>query len=96
MFDEGLGTWCWELNPTRRLIHPFAPLWQSNSRANGLVFSNRELDHEENGHTQNPKTDTEEIRGKLGQKSGKRTMPKKAHTEEQIVAVLRQAQGEHQ
>jgi hypothetical protein len=24
------------------LIHPFAPLWQFNSRANGLVFSNRE------------------------------------------------------
>ena len=44
--------------------------------------------------TQNPKTDTEEIRGKLGQKSGRgdEEMPKKAHTEEQIVAVLRQVQ----
>jgi putative transposase len=45
--------------------------------------------------TQNPKTDTEETRGKLGQKSGEetRTMPKKGHTEEQIVAVLRQAEA---
>ena len=25
------------------MIHPFAPLWRFNSRANGLVFSKREL-----------------------------------------------------
>ena len=45
--------------------------------------------------TQNPKTDTEEIRGKLGAESEEETraMPKKAHTEEQIVAVLRQVEA---
>jgi DNA invertase Pin-like site-specific DNA recombinase len=45
--------------------------------------------------TQNPKTVTEEIRGKLGGNSrrGDRTMPKKGHTEEQIVAVLRQVEA---
>ena len=40
--------------------------------------------------TQNPKTDTEETRGKLGRSPGEETKPKKGHTEEQIVAVLRQ------
>ena len=45
--------------------------------------------------TQNPKTDTEEIRGKLGQESGRgdEDDAQKAHTEEQIVAVLRQVEA---
>jgi putative transposase len=48
--------------------------------------------------TQNPKTDTEEIRGKLGRSSGRGERKdaqegKKGHTEEQIVAVLRQVEA---
>jgi hypothetical protein len=45
--------------------------------------------------TQNQKTDTGEIRGKLGRSPDEetRTMPKKAHTEEPIVAVLRQVEA---
>lgn len=47
--------------------------------------------------TQKPKNfDAEEIRGRLGQKSGggrTGTTPKKAHKEEQIVAVLRQVEA---
>ena len=46
--------------------------------------------------TQNPKTDTEEIRGKLGQESGtgdEDDAQEVRHTEEQIVAVLRQVEA---
>ena len=45
--------------------------------------------------TQNPKTDTEEIRGKLGRNLGRGDQgdAKKGHTEEQIVAVLRQVEA---
>ena len=45
--------------------------------------------------TQNSKTGKEESRGKLGRSSelGVGEMPKKGHTEEQIVALLRQVEA---